>query len=61
MNQAIEPAQAAPEAGRRPAPSRRKAPAAAPHEVPQPDLDLDRLVWDPEYRRAMAPRLKHVG
>jgi hypothetical protein len=22
---------------------------------PQPELDLERLIWDPEYRRAMRP------
>ena len=61
MNRGIEPVQAAPKAGFRPAASRRAAAAPAPQEGPQPELDLDRLVWDPEYRRAMAPRLKHAG
>ena len=34
-----------------------------PHagEAAQPDLDLDRLVWDPEYREAMRPLLKRAG
>lgn len=25
---------------------------------PEPELDLDRLVWDPEYRAAMRPLIK---
>jgi hypothetical protein len=25
---------------------------------PAPELDLDRLVWDPEYRKAMLPVIK---
>lgn len=25
----------------------------------RPEIDLDRLVWDPEYRRAMRPHLKN--
>ena len=29
----------------------------APQEGKQPDLDLERLVWDPEYREAMRPWL----
>lgn len=47
----------------------RTAPGAAPEGPPpaaqqqgdEPDLDLDRLVWDPEYRAAMRPRLKTLG
>lgn len=35
--------------------------AAAPREGKQPDLDLDRLVWDPEYREAMRPWLRRAG
>lgn len=27
-------------------------------DVAMPELDLDRLVWDPEYREAMRPWLK---
>ena len=30
-------------------------------EGTEPDLDLDRLVWDPEYREAMRPLLKRAG
>ncbi len=25
-----------------------------------PEIDLDRLVWDPEYRNAMRPVIKHA-
>lgn len=34
--------------------------AATPREARQPDLDLERLVWDPEYRDAMRARLRPV-
>lgn len=27
----------------------------------QPDIDLNRLVWDPEYREAMRPWLRQPG
>lgn len=32
-------------------------PAAAQAGGEPPNLDLDRLVWDPEYREAMRPHL----
>ncbi|HEY9550090.1 MAG TPA: hypothetical protein VIR45_11370 [Kiloniellaceae bacterium] len=35
-------------------------PAAAQAGGEPPNLDLDRLVWDPEYRAAMRPRLKEA-
>jgi hypothetical protein len=34
---------------------------AAPRDGKQPDLDLDRLVWDPEYREAMRHWLGRAG
>jgi len=34
-------------------PSQEKAGRAA-------EIDLDRLVWDPEYRNAMRPLIKHA-
>ncbi|MEQ9607200.1 MAG: hypothetical protein RLN99_05985 [Kiloniellaceae bacterium] len=46
MNRGIEPAGATPAAGPPPA------------ETKQADLDLDRLVWDPEYRDAMRSLMK---
>lgn len=36
-------------------------PPAAPGGLRQPGLDLDRLVWDPEYREAMRPWLRQAG
>ncbi|HMA13732.1 MAG: hypothetical protein ACM35H_12175 [Bacteroidota bacterium] len=33
---------------------------ATSRETRQPDLDLDRLVWDPEYREATRSRLRAV-
>ncbi len=33
------------------------APAPVRHEG-RPEIDLDRLVWDPEYREAMRPWLR---
>jgi hypothetical protein len=44
-------------AGHRPAASR----PAASREARQPDLDLERLVWDPEYRDAVRARLRPLG
>jgi hypothetical protein len=35
--------------------------AAAPRDRTPPELDLDRLVWDPEYREAMRPWLGRAG
>lgn len=37
------------------------APATAAAKAETPDLDLDRLVWDPEYRAAMRPLLQRGG
>lgn len=37
------------------------APAAGEEQGPAGDLDLDRLVWDPEYRKAMGPLIKGGG
>ena len=34
---------------------------AASREGRQPDLDLERLVWDPEYRDAVRARLRPLG
>lgn len=34
---------------------------AASREARQPDLDLERLVWDPEYRDAVRARLRPLG
>jgi len=36
-------------------------PPPARAEGAAPALDLDRLVWDPEYREAMRPLLKRGG
>lgn len=47
MNRGIERSPSYTKTGVPPAPPRRKA----------TDLDLDRLVWDPEYREAMRPHL----
>lgn len=33
---------------------------ATSRETRPPDLDLDRLVWDPEYREAMRMQLRAV-
>ena len=52
MDRGIEPVQVAAKAG---------FPPASQAESNQPDLDLDRLVWDPEYREAMRPWLKRAG
>ena len=30
---------------------------ATPHDLTPLEIDLDRLVWDPEYREAMRPLL----
>ncbi|WP_340118104.1 hypothetical protein [Pelagibius sp. 7325] len=46
MNRASEPSGATPEAGPPPA------------DAKKADLDLDRLVWDPEYRDAMRAVMK---
>ena len=52
MERSIEPMQAAAKAGRLPTPQ---------GEAKKPDLDLDRLIWDPEYREAMRPWLGRAG
>ncbi len=36
-------------------------PGLAPDPEPELKLDLERLVWDPEYREQMRQRLKHPG
>jgi len=36
-------------------------PKPAPSRRDDVDVDLDRLVWDPEYRAAMRPLLQHAG
>lgn len=51
MNQGSDPAPTVATAGQ-PAPRREGRP---------PELDLNRLVWDPEYREAMRPWLGHAG
>ena len=52
MNRAIEPLREA----------THKAPGQPwEHHGRQPELDLDRLVWDPEYREAMRPLLKRAS
>ena len=33
--------------------------ASTSHESDTTEVDLDRLVWDPEYRAAMRPLLRH--
>lgn len=40
---------------------RRTDPRPAPGGRDDGELDLDRLVWDPEYRAAMRPLLRHAG
>lgn len=32
-----------------------------PGPAPEPDIDLERLVWDPEYRDQVRRRLKRAG
>jgi hypothetical protein len=32
-----------------------------PGPAPEPEIDLERLVWDPEYRDRMRRRLKRSG
>lgn len=46
MNRGIEPSGTTLEAGPLPA------------DAKKAELDLDRLVWDPEYREAMRPLMK---
>jgi hypothetical protein len=36
-------------------------PATRRDHSSQPEVDLDRLVWDPEYRNAMRPLIKPGG
>jgi hypothetical protein len=36
-------------------------PGPAPEAEAEPKIDLDRLVWDPEYREIMRRRLKPSG
>lgn len=42
-----------------------KLPPSSPLPGPKPEpelkIDLERLVWDPEYREQMRRRLKHLG
>jgi len=46
--------------GTRDAASAGRPPATA-GGLRQPDVDLDRLVWDPEYRAAMRATLRQAG
>ncbi len=32
-----------------------------PGPAPEPEIDLERLVWDPEYREQMRWRMKRAG
>jgi hypothetical protein len=32
-----------------------------PGPAPEPEIDLERLIWDPEYRDRMRRRLKRSG
>ncbi len=32
-----------------------------PAKAPEPEIDLERLVWDPEYRDQVRRRLKRLG
>ena len=36
-------------------------PSPAPEPEAEPKIDLERLVWDPEYREIMRRRLKSLG
>ena len=36
-------------------------PGPAPEPEPELKIDLERLVWDPEYREIMRRRLKPLG
>lgn len=36
-------------------------PTSASRDSDETELDLDRLVWDPEYRAAMRPLLHRAG
>ena len=36
-------------------------PGPAPEPEPELKIDLERLVWDPEYRELMRRRLKPLG
>ncbi len=36
-------------------------PGPAPEPEAEPKIDLERLVWDPEYRETMRRRLKPSG
>jgi hypothetical protein len=44
-------------------PSSRSSPRPGPEPKPEPGLNIDlkRLVWDPEYREQMRRRLKRPG
>ena len=37
------------------------APEAGPEAGPELKIDLERLVWDPEYREIMRARMKPLG
>ncbi len=37
------------------------APKRPPSPTPEPEIDLERLVWDPDYREQMRRRLKRPG
>jgi hypothetical protein len=52
MNRGIE---------RSPSYTKTGVPPAPPRGRKAADLDLDRLVWDPEYREAMRPYLTSHG
>ena len=39
----------------------RAGPQTTPGKRDEIDLDLDRLVWDPEYRAAVRPLLRRAG
>lgn len=36
-------------------------PRLRPGPAPEPEIDLERLVWDPEYREQMRWRMKRAG
>ena len=46
---------------RQPGPAPGAGPGAGPESGPELKIDLDRLVWDPEYRDQIRRRLKRLG